>query len=847
MLHPLRVIGSRILRALRLVSLTMLAGSAAACAELAGVDVYQLGRCSQDLVDLDGSCQPRCPAGEVPATGGCERVGVDDCGQDFELGADGGCIAHGAPRDCDAGEMSFLGQLKCSPTLCGDIGIGVQNGFSVDRGWRAVWIDPGGTGTDQPAYRSIGDALAAYPDEPLRIGIRSGSFEEALTIKQPIYLLGCTSKVEFRARPTGEPVFSFEAGSDRSHVDGITISGGKGLAAKDIDDFSLANVTVREALGPAISLNASHRARLSRILVERAAGEGITVDSSDDVRIELSNIRDGLLRADGMGGVGILVRPGLSFPDEPPFAIASRSKVRVDRSVIERVRGAGILVEGSELTISQSLVRDVLPDAWGVGRAIDAHKSAIGNEPALLTVDQTVIERAHDAGIRIDGATATIQRATVREVGVAELPAPSADESFANSFACLGAGIRARWNLLRPAGDEPDVVIKNCSITGVREASVTAESVRIVVERSLLRNARATCDGRGGDGLTVYGTPEMPGSASLREVRVEGAARSAIAAFGAPIDVSHSWLAGEGAPIAAQVGTGRIVSNRTACESALGTKACAPALAPIVPVLRGWNSCTADAEHACVDWCFGKFTPDALGDRTSVAGISLWPAHHDGFATQLTDATGCLTYAAPRNRPLAWFSQGGECTASATSGPCPPGAVITGAGVGEFPIDHRQIGTVGVNYWYLFYKPVPPNKPEPQNAVGVAAFACDVTAESAMPWRYCGRFTGLAGARMTIDGADPTHYTTADGVVFGPTAGTSTTATAIFFDVPAGRRVLRIEPMPNADYAGLECSLDWPPGSGWSWGWRRIDPTSFEVLVIPGFVNLAARLWCTRK
>lgn len=178
---------------------------------------------------------------------------------------------------------------------------------------------------------------------------------------------------------------------------------------------------------------------------------------------------------------------------------------------------------------------------------------------------------------------------------------------------------------------------------------------------------------------------------------------------------------------------------------------CAPAPAAITEGLLGWNRCVPDAEHACVPWCFGKFSPDALGDETAVAGMTLWPAHHDGYATQVTDATGCLTYLAPRQRPLAWLSQGGECTASATSGPCPPGAVVTTAGDGDVAFEHRHIGSVGINYWYasIWYNP------KPRNAVAVAAFFCDVTAESAAPWRYCGRFAGLAGARVTLDAADP--------------------------------------------------------------------------------------------
>ena len=345
-------------------------------------------------------------------------------------------------------------------------------------------------------------------------------------------------------------------------------------------------------------------------------------------------------------------------------------------------------------------------------------------------------------------------------------------------------------------------------------------------------------------GLTADRVRErLDASAELDQVRIEKASRSAVAAFGAPVKVARSWLSGTADTVAAEVEKGRITASHSECDAPGGTKGCVPRKAPLPPALQGWNGCVADDENACVPWCFGKFSPDAVGGDTAVAGVSLWPGNDDGIATQVTDGDGCLTYFAPRHRRLPWVSQGGDCTASVTSGACPPSVVITQAGDGDILSDFLHIGTVGASYWYqsVWYKP------DPLNSIAEVAFLCDVTQESDTPWRYCGRYTGLPNARVTIDGVDPTHYTTEGGVIAGPDAGTSTAATIIFFNTPGGRHVLHVEPMPNAKYKTLDCSLDWPTGSGWMWGWRKIDPTSFEVITTPGIVNLGARLWCTRK
>jgi hypothetical protein len=814
------------------------------CGSLSGLDEFRILPCPHGFVELGGACQVRCGPGEAPtADGACERVGVGDCGDDFEPDGEGGCTPTGATAGCKNGEVSFLGQTGCVPAPCGDIGLGVKDGVAygtaLDDGWPAVWI--GGDGTDRPSYPSLAEALAANPKGPLWIGVRKGLFETSITIDRPVYLLGCTTKVEFHSS-TGAPVFRFVAGSERSHVEGVTVTGGQGVVAEGVTNFSLANVVVQDTTGPGLSLSACTGTLVSRVLVERAAGDGIAVVGSTDVTIELSNVRDGLPRADGMGGAGIRVRPSLTYPAQAPFVIASPSQVEVGGTVVERVRGSGIVAEGSELAVHRSVVRDVAPDAWGVGRGIEAVTDPIAGHPSALTVRQTVVERAHDAGIRADGATAVVEDTTVRDIGTDDTT-PSAGESFVDAEQCLGVGIRARWNLVRKIPDTPDIVVRRSLLSGVREAALTAEGVQVEVERSLFRGVRGTCDGRGGDGLAVYSTPDLPAAASVDQMRVEGAARSAVASFGAEVGIARSWLESAGDMVVAEVGGGRVIARGSACEGTSGAKACSPKKVSHTPALLGWNGCVADAEHACVPWCFGKFSPDAVGGDTAVAGVSLWPRNDDGTATQVTDGDGCLTYLAPRHRRVPWVSQGGDCTASVTSGACPPSVVLTQAGDGDIASDFEHIGTVGASYWYqsVWYKP------DPLDSIAEVVFLCDVTSETAKPWRYCGRYTGLAGARVTIDGADPTHYTTEGGVIAGPDAGTSTAATVIFFNTPAGRHVLHVEPMPQADFKQLDCSLDWPAGSGWQWGWRKIDPTNFEVIVTAGIVNLGARLWCTRK
>jgi hypothetical protein len=166
------------------------------------------------------------------------------------------------------------------------------------------------------------------------------------------------------------------------------------------------------------------------------------------------------------------------------------------------------------------------------------------------------------------------------------------------------------------------------------------------------------------------------------------------------------------------------------------------------------------------------------------------------------------------------------------------------AGSGAADPDQQDIGTAGLQYWYGPNLSSP--GPVPQ-AVAVSAFLCDVTRKSDTPWRYCGRFTGLASAVVTLDGANPTHYTTLAGTIAPPDAqpATSFVAAANFFAIRPGRHTLHVEPAPTAPYTHLDCSMSPPGGSGWSEAWRQIDPTTFEIIALPDLVNLSARLWCT--
>jgi hypothetical protein len=93
-------------------------------------------------------------------------------------------------------------------------------------------------------------------------------------------------------------------------------------------------------------------------------------------------------------------------------------EVTVTRSLVEGSRGAGVIIEGSRVVLDSTVVRGVEPDLFGHGRGVDVRAHLPGRIAAELVVRQSLVERAHDVGISSwNGDSVLVEDTVIRDIG----------------------------------------------------------------------------------------------------------------------------------------------------------------------------------------------------------------------------------------------------------------------------------------------------------------------------------------------------------------------------------------------------------------------------------------------
>jgi hypothetical protein len=832
---------------------------AGGCRAILGTDDYRVREgCQPREIRTDaGACAaiPTCSGATVASPGGsCEAVGVTDCGTSFDADGEGGCVARVAATSCPDGLRAQIGSDKCLSMAC--LGDPIPNDNLAPRDWPRVWIDPQGIRSaagSPPTFRSMHDAFAAYPGQSLVLLILEGTLHEHVSIDRPVAIQGrCANKTHL-VSDDGTPAMVVNAPDAFVSVSSLSLDGGglvvlawRGPGSSVSTAPGFGSLRIHDTPGPGIEIDDAADLKFEDVLIERATGEGVSVRGS---RVTLSrlDVRDTRPHPDGVGGVGIGVHASSTLTSSttgdgglPPTGVSAPSIVTIQESVVEGSRLAGVMVEGSTAHIARSLVRDTGPDGWGRGRGIDVRDRLLGSLPAVLDLDQTVVERSYDVGVRLEESTGSIRRTTIRDTGVAT-DLPDAGAPVGAPFRCLGNAVRIRNRAPRDLPKDPDVTIADSSVVSARESGIHVEGARVAISKSRIRDVAASCTHGGGDGVAIYADVARPAAATVASSRIEGTARAAIASFDAMVDVAGSTLAScEGASLVAAAPGAFPSAPRAVCGCASGASRCsAPTPDPaLASALVGRGGCKETDGFACMTYCYGKFTSDAVGGDTAVPGNTWWIGSDDAMTPGTTDATGCATLPVRRGVRALVESNGGDCSDTGAGGPCPPGIAVMQAGQGEQSAETVHIGSVGLAWWLQ----APP--PDPRNAITPSVMLCDVSAPSTAPWRYCGRYAGLAGARVTLDGAEPQYYTTDSGVVAAATAGTSTVAAANFAPVTPGYHTVSVAPLDGGGLRSLSCSNEWPTGSGWLFGTRAVTGTTFRVLVEGGGVNVL-RLFCT--
>ncbi|AUX39975.1 uncharacterized protein SOCE26_013700 [Sorangium cellulosum] len=454
--------------------------------------------CGPDEVTLEtGECQPAglppdmpCPPGQVVLEGGrCQPAGVppEACAEGFVPDGGGGCAAILPREACPEGQMAIPGETRCREVApCGD---GRWGDIPVEE--NTQFVDQAYTGGDS-------DGTAARPWTTIQRGINNaesgaivavaaGSYVEDVVISgKAVRLWGrCPALVEvrgtggrlaavqvLRARASGTEIRSLAA---TGTAFGLFVSGARDVTIDQawVHDVNGLGVAVEDAYG-------STSVALRSSLVEQSRGVGVYVYGSH-ATVEHAEIRSTKPNADGSGGWGI----GL----KDDAATGERASASVRGCVVEQNHQVGVYVYGSDAAIEASVVRDTQPGADGTrGWGIGLEDNAVTGERASVSIVACVVQRNHEAGVRVYDSDAAIEATVVRDTQ------PNKD------------GMEG-WGLLveqrTDSGERASVTVRACLVDHNRYGGVVIVGADATIEASVVRGTLPSEDGRWGRGVNV--------------------------------------------------------------------------------------------------------------------------------------------------------------------------------------------------------------------------------------------------------------------------------------------------------------------------------------------------------
>jgi hypothetical protein len=374
-----------------------------------------------DRVAGDGTC---CAPGTKPGSEGCTPAGILVCGAGFDSDDTGGCVALGPAAACPDGQVALPGETACHELM--DCGQGQWGNIPVDASTQYVDASAvGGDGSATAPWTTIQAGVDAAASGAV-VAVDAGQYLEELNIGNLLRDRGrCPSMVELVGQGAVGAIIIINAASTGGVVGGMAVTGpGIGIVAFGPDDFLLDAVWVHDTGGRGIDFEDNGGVTagvVSGSLVERTRDASVIVLSAS------LTLRDSVIRDALPGGPMGLAR-GLVVKHNA--STSERGSAVVERSIIERVANIGILTEYSDLEVIDSIIRDISPNAASnaFGRGIEIQGSPLTDEQSIATIRGSVIERAFEDGILIDGSVVSIENTVVRDIWPA---ADTAEEGVA--------------------------------------------------------------------------------------------------------------------------------------------------------------------------------------------------------------------------------------------------------------------------------------------------------------------------------------------------------------------------------------------------------------------------------
>jgi hypothetical protein len=788
------------------------------CGKLIGADDYA----------VDEFMNP-CGALEVPVDGACARVGVKNCADGFRDDRRGGCTAIMPDEPCrEDGYIARPGIQVCSPlsslvcpsfTFWPDV-IPLEAKAYVLPGER------GGNGSIERPFGSIEEALLSTPKN-LSLVLGPGDYTTELTIEGRRVDVYGPCPTETRLRSTnGEPVIRITGpAASGSRIQTLSLSGaGPGIEVTGAKDVILSAVWAHDLEGAGVSIfdgdpspaGGETSVRAENCVIDRAAGAGIAVHGAklELVRSAVWQTRT-LPARGGHRGLGVWVGPEPIFEGNDP-GVRRPANVEIIESAILDSTGAGILAEGALVTVRASVIRDILPDALGAGRGIEIRATSPGRVETRLDVFGTVIASAHDVGISSWNADLTIDESVVRDVGSGMVDG------------CLGNGLRARFDLLRDAGDQgPRLSVKDSLIERTREAAIHVEGGSVRVETSIVRGTSSPACRTGlGDGIAAYASPAGPARVEIDNTRIEDSSRAGVAIFSAEGEPRTSARIGSSVIECARPSIGGRGASAEVRDTVCGCNGswsrCDASVAEIERGLRGRPRCDAADDTACFRGCVGTIVQQVVVPNTTV-----WPFGHDEITSVASGEDGCFELEGlPRETPLVMALAHGEVMSGFgmvsplfIDSPTPFRAELLPTALLSSTRTLTSSGGDGRRGILLLLRVCGLPKRLAPTSVTICA--------------------GLPGIRVSIAPgiASARHYFGTNNLPDLNNPPTETLgADTVFVEVEPGEQFITLEPPSGKT---LDCELE--PGG---LGWPTETPNRFQVFIEPGWTVFGMSVNC---
>lgn len=532
----------------------------------------------------DGACQPAglpsdmpCPPGEtLSMDGACQSAGVpaSECGEGFVSDGDDGCEPVLPGTACPPGQMAVPGEPDChdvAPCAAGTWGgIPIEPGTQfVDKSYPGNDSD----GSEAHPWTTVSQAIAAAAPGAI-VAVAAGTYPEDVLVQgKPVRLWGrCPALVEIGgtgAQPASLQIL--DPGSSGATVRGLSITGAKaGLFVRNAAQLTLEEVRIHDTEGIGVDIGSTSAATsvdLRGTLIESARMAGALIGGAE---VTLDGVVLRSTRIDDSLGVGRGAHVG------------KMANVTIRGSVVEQNHESGLLVAAATLAVEASVIRDTQTMESGIGGL-----GIIAQKGADLTVRSSLVERSHEVGALILGATATLESTVFRATktapasqqdsgmglvvqnagskrGVAEIRSCLLDANEDSALIAIGSDVTLVSTLVRGStapgapsgkglllqdsdgGQRSNAIIQGCAVENAHDKGILVLDSDADIEATAVRSTQAVTPSQVGYGIYAGGFPElgMRSDVTIRDSQVEDNRTAGVVAFSSDLRVETSVIRG---------------------------------------------------------------------------------------------------------------------------------------------------------------------------------------------------------------------------------------------------------------------------------------------------------------